>query len=136
MSAGWDAHCGDLWRAHVSATAGRDICEVVGPSPRRPADWAAMMRRLGVRTMDGVISAVHGAPIPRRQAMRGDIVRRGWAIGICRGDKAEFIGGEMVAMADTRPVYPDQPDRPENRRITIVALGAAPSLPSDASFRF
>ena len=43
---------------------------------------------------------------------------------------------EMVAMADTRPVYPDQPDRPENRRITIVALGAAPSLPSDASFRF
>ncbi|MBJ6122118.1 flagellar motor protein MotB [Sphingomonas mollis] len=43
---------------------------------------------------------------------------------------------EMVAMADTRPVYPDQPDRPENRRITIVAKGAAPSLPIDASFRF
>jgi len=43
---------------------------------------------------------------------------------------------EMVALADTRPVYPDQPDRPENRRITIVAKGEAPSLPSDASFRF
>ncbi len=43
---------------------------------------------------------------------------------------------EMVALADTRPVYPDQPDRPENRRITIVAKGEAPSLPSDSSFRF
>ncbi|HEX8484318.1 flagellar motor protein MotB [Sphingomonas sp.] len=43
---------------------------------------------------------------------------------------------EIVAMADTRPVYPDQPDRPENRRITIVATGAAPALPTDASFRF
>ena len=43
---------------------------------------------------------------------------------------------EVVAMAATRPVYPDQPDRPENRRITIVALGAAPSLPTDASFKF
>jgi len=44
--------------------------------------------------------------------------------------------GEMVALADTRPVYPDQPSRPENRRITIVVKGDAPSLPSDASFRF
>jgi chemotaxis protein MotB len=43
---------------------------------------------------------------------------------------------EVVAMAATRPVYPDQPNRPENRRITIVALGAAPSLPTDASFKF
>ncbi|MFV0623223.1 flagellar motor protein MotB [Sphingomonas sp. ac-8] len=43
---------------------------------------------------------------------------------------------EVVAMAATRPVYPDQPDRPENRRITIVALGDAPALPSDASFKF
>jgi chemotaxis protein MotB len=43
---------------------------------------------------------------------------------------------EMVAMADTRPIYPDQPTRPENRRITIVVKGAAPPLPSDASFRF
>lgn len=59
-----------------------------------------MMRRLGVRDMAGVISAVHGAPIPYRCAMRGDIVRRGWAIGICRGEKAEFIGREMVPMAE------------------------------------
>ena len=43
---------------------------------------------------------------------------------------------ELVALADTRPLYPDQPGRPENRRITIIAKGAAPALPSDASFRF
>lgn len=96
----WATHCGDRWRTHVLAETGLDICDVVGPSPRRPRDWATMMRRLGVRDMSGVISAVHGAPIPYRQAMRGDIVRRGWAIGICRGDKAEFFGGRFVSMRD------------------------------------
>lgn len=96
----WGEHCGDRWRAHVMASTGADICDVVGPSPRRPRDWAAMMRRLGVRDMAGVITAVHGDPIPYRQAMRGDIVRRGWAIGICRGDHAEFFGGDFVPMRD------------------------------------
>lgn len=43
---------------------------------------------------------------------------------------------EIVAKAGTEPVYPDQPERPENRRITIVVLGEAPSLPMDASFKF
>lgn len=96
----WTEHCGDRWRAHVLVTTGFDICNIVGPSPRRARDWAAMMRRLGVQTMAGVISAVHGSAIPYRQAMRGDIVQRGWAIGICRGDRAEFFGGEFVPMRD------------------------------------
>lgn len=82
-----------------------DICDLVGPSPRRARDWVAMMRRLGVRDMAGVISAVHGQPIPYRQAMRGDIVRRGWAIGICRGDRAEFFGGQSVEMRDVDGVW-------------------------------
>lgn len=43
---------------------------------------------------------------------------------------------EIVAKAGTEPVYADQPDRPENRRITIVVIGEAPSLPIDASFKF
>lgn len=102
----WSTHCGDRWREHVLAATGRDICDVVGPSPRRPREWTAMMRRLGVRDMAGVLTAVHGAPIPYRQAMRGDIVQRGWAIGICRGDKAEFFGGEMVAMREVGAVWP------------------------------
>ncbi len=43
---------------------------------------------------------------------------------------------EVVALAGTQPVYPDEPTRPENRRITIVALGESPALPSDTSFKF
>ncbi len=94
----WSDHCGDRWREHVFAVAGFDICDTVGPSPRRPRDWVAMMRRLGVRDMAGVIAAVHGAAVPYRQAGRGAIVRRGWAIGICRGERAEFYGGKFLPM--------------------------------------
>lgn len=36
---------------------------------------------------------------------------------------------EVVALADTQPVYPDQPSRPENRRITIVLLAEGSPLP-------
>ncbi|WP_426265876.1 flagellar motor protein MotB [Sphingomonas sp. LHG3443-2] len=36
---------------------------------------------------------------------------------------------EVVALADTQPVYPDQPGRPENRRITIVLLAEGSPLP-------
>ncbi|WP_404479613.1 flagellar motor protein MotB [Novosphingobium sp. BL-52-GroH] len=43
---------------------------------------------------------------------------------------------EIVAKAGTEPVYPDQPDRPENRRITIVVMAQAGALPHDASFKF
>jgi hypothetical protein len=101
----WSDHCGDRWRAHVLAETGGDICSIVGPSPRRPRDWVTMMRRLGVRNMAGVITAVHGEPIPYRQAMRGDIVQCGWAIGFCRGDKAEFFGGCMIPMREANGVW-------------------------------
>ncbi|MFS2109469.1 flagellar motor protein MotB [Sphingomonas sp. Sphisp140] len=43
---------------------------------------------------------------------------------------------EIVAMGGTRPVFPGQPDRPENRRITIVLKAEASSLPTDSSFKF
>ncbi|UYY59667.1 flagellar motor protein MotB [Sphingomonas sp. S2-65] len=43
---------------------------------------------------------------------------------------------EVVAMGATKPVYPDQPNRPENRRITVVLKAEASSLPSDSSFQF
>jgi chemotaxis protein MotB len=43
---------------------------------------------------------------------------------------------EVVGKAATQPVYPDQPERPENRRITVVVLGEASALPSDSSFKF
>ncbi len=43
---------------------------------------------------------------------------------------------EVVALAGSRPVYPDQPGRAENRRITIVALAGVSSLPTDTSFDY
>ncbi|MEW9854532.1 flagellar motor protein MotB [Novosphingobium sp. M1R2S20] len=43
---------------------------------------------------------------------------------------------EVVALGSSRPVYPDQPERPENRRITVVLLAEPSALPSDVSFRF
>lgn len=43
---------------------------------------------------------------------------------------------EVVALGGTRPVYPDEPDRPENRRITVVLKAGPSALPTDTSFRF
>lgn len=43
---------------------------------------------------------------------------------------------EVVAKAGTEPIYPAQPARPENRRITIVALAEPSILPRDPSFKF
>lgn len=101
----WSRHCGDLWREHVLAATGFDIQIVIGALPRSAGQWAAMMRRLAVRDMAGVLSSVHGKPIPYRRANRGDIVRRGWAIGICRGPAAEFFGGTFEAMREIDSVW-------------------------------
>nr|WP_294171077.1 flagellar motor protein MotB [uncultured Sphingomonas sp.] len=43
---------------------------------------------------------------------------------------------EVIALAATQPVYPQEPARPENRRITVVLLNDTSPLPTDASFRF
>lgn len=102
----WSHHCGDGWRASVLSATGRDICDIVGPSPRRVRDWSGMMHRLCVRSMSGVVSAVHGPAQPVRMARRGDIVVRGWALGVCRGEMAEFYGGVMVPMAQVEAAWP------------------------------
>ncbi|MGJ0236990.1 DUF6950 family protein [Novosphingobium fluoreni] len=108
----WSHHCGDIWRAAVLAAGGGDICDVVGPSPRSAAEWAAMMRRLGVRSLAGVISAVHGPPLRLpRLAKRGDIVRRGWAIGVCRGEVAEFYDATL-SMREVDDAWSARQDEP------------------------
>lgn len=107
MDPDWSDHCGDIWRAHVIDQTGRDICAITGPSPRRPRDWVAMMRLLGVRDMAGVVSAVHGPSLPSfRRARRGDIARRGWALGIVRGETVEFYGGTMIPLGQVDQVWP------------------------------
>lgn len=105
LNPNWGNHCGDLWRAHVLSHSGRDICDVVGASPRSAADWARMIRTTGGRTMGDVISFVHGEPIPPLTAKRGDLVKRGWAIGICRGEDAEFFGGDFAPMSQIEQAW-------------------------------
>ncbi|GAB5352482.1 flagellar motor protein MotB [Qipengyuania sp. 483] len=43
---------------------------------------------------------------------------------------------QIAAMASTRPVYPDQPMRAENRRIAIIIKAEGSALPPDTSFEF
>jgi len=38
---------------------------------------------------------------------------------------------EITGKASTEPLLPDRPDRPENRRITILVMREAPTLPSN-----
>lgn len=38
---------------------------------------------------------------------------------------------EIVGKAATEPLLPDQPERPENRRITILVIREAPTLPAN-----
>ncbi len=43
---------------------------------------------------------------------------------------------EVVAKGASDPVYPDEPDRPENRRITIIVKAEPSAFPRDPSFAF
>lgn len=100
-------HCGDRWRAHVQDATGFDLTSITGPSPRRRREWVSMMRRLNARDLAGVISAVHGQPYTSvRLAKRGDIARMGWAIGIVRGELAEFFGGVTVPIGNVDQAWP------------------------------
>jgi chemotaxis protein MotB len=68
----------------------------------------------------------------RLSADRALAARRAMVTGGLSADRFS----EIAAMGASKPVYPDQPERPENRRITVVALAAASALPTDASFAF
>ncbi len=43
---------------------------------------------------------------------------------------------QIVAKGATDPVYPDDPGRPENRRITIIVDAEKSAFPRDPSFSF
>lgn len=42
--------------------------------------------------------------------------------------------GAIAGFADSRPVYPGEPDRAENRRIVLVIRGGASALPTNVDF--
>lgn len=67
--------------------------------------------------------------------LSGDRAQTAYNVMLAAGLHAERFS-QLVAMADTEPVYPDQPGRPENRRITVVLRAQNSALPPDTSFQF
>lgn len=65
-------------------------------------------------------------------AQRAYAVRQALVAG---GISAGRIGA-LTAMADSKPVYPDQPGRAENRRITVILSSDGKPLPDSAEFHF
>jgi hypothetical protein len=91
-SAGWDRHCGDIWRDAGLAAGGGDICDVVGPSPRNRLEWRAMLKRAGVSNLRDLVIKVHGPGLPVKAARRGDLVLyAGGALGIAQGETVTFL---------------------------------------------
>jgi hypothetical protein len=92
MEPSWHHHC-----AHHAALAvpGRDIWQELGGCPHSPREAAALYRRLGVRVLREAVGKVLGPEIDTAFAMRGDIVMAQNALGICRGDLAEFMDRMM-----------------------------------------
>lgn len=87
----WSAHCGDL---AAQAVRPKHL-ERLGPMPRSWREAAALYRRLGVRNLAGAVTVVLGPPIPRRRAMRGDVVMVRGSLGICRGEVVECVGATV-----------------------------------------
>lgn len=87
----WDYHCAEFAAAHVKEITGRDIWERFGGCPRNAREAAAVLHNLRVRTLKGAVTKLLGRWIDPKLAMRGDIVMVDNALGICRGDLAEFI---------------------------------------------
>lgn len=63
--------------------------------------------------------------------LRANAARRALVAGGLTADRI----AEVTALAGNEPLYPDQPDRPENRRITVVVLSERDVSPSDTTFR-
>lgn len=80
-------HCAEF----AAKALDRNIWDALGGCPRSWREAAALYRRLGARTLAEAVSAVLGPSIAPVRASRGDIVMIDGALGICRGDWAEFM---------------------------------------------
>lgn len=88
----WQGHCAEFAAREVGKS-GRDIWAELGGCPRSWREAADLYRRLGCRSLAEVVTIVLGAPNDPRKAMRGDIVMIDGALGVCRGELAEFLDG-------------------------------------------
>lgn len=88
-------HCAEPVADAIADATGREVWAELGGCPRSWREAAALYRRLGVRSLAEVATAVLGPPIDRKRARRGDIVMVRGALGICRGEVAECMGATV-----------------------------------------
>jgi len=131
---------GETLRITLMDTANRPMfqggtAKLNGFAVSRMATIAGKLAKAGARlTIEGHTDGA-GGQSEANWRLSGERALAARAVLLGNGLTPDRIAG-VVAMAGTEPVYPDQPDRPENRRITIVVKAERPALPSDASFKF
>jgi hypothetical protein len=100
-------HCGDLAAEAIRAASGRDVWPELGGRPQSNREGAALYRRVGARTLRGVMTWLLGPPIDRRKAHRGDVVMVRGSLGVCRGEVAECLGA-VVPMREVDLAWPSK----------------------------
>lgn len=94
--ADWSCHCAEPVVEAIDAASGRDVWAELGGCPRSWREAAALYRRIGVRTLAGVVTWVLGPPLASpKLARRGDIVMVRGSLGVCRGEVAVCIGATV-----------------------------------------
>jgi len=131
----------DGLRVNLMDTARQSL--FAGPTARLSAYGKALLTKVA-RKLAGtqVQIAIEG----HTDATGGPLSASNWQLSGARAQAArdamvtaglpEARFTEIIAKAGTQPVYPDQPQRAENRRLTIVAIGEPSALPRDVNFRF
>lgn len=82
----WTFHCAEF----ADARAGTQLEAALGGWPRSWTEAGTLYRRFGVRTLGDLVSKLL-EEIPPLQAKRGDVVMIDDALGVCRGEWAEFM---------------------------------------------
>lgn len=93
----WAFHCADF----ANERAGLNIESRIGPLPRSSRDAAELYQRLGVTCLGDLMSKLF-EEVPTRKAMRGDVVMVDGALGVCRGEWAEFMDNMQPMRRATR----------------------------------
>ena len=97
---------------------------------------AGRLRKSGSRiAIEGHTDAGGGSQSDANWRLSGDRAQAARIAMVAAGLTPDRFS-EVVALAGSQPLYADQPDRVENRRITIVVLAESSALPTDVSFKF
>lgn len=82
----WGWNCADF----SNAAAGVEIEKRIGPLPLDWREAAALYRRFEVTNLGDLLARLF-EEVPTLQARRGDLVMVDGALGVCRGEWAEFM---------------------------------------------